>query len=101
MADGPQVVQTDEFPESYKNDKTQAAPFYDHAQPHMVNGHDHAPYEHDAQSKHATILGLRRRNFWILTAFAIVILGATIGGSIGGSLAVRNKRSTFLTAMRK
>jgi hypothetical protein len=40
--------------------------------------------------KTGTILGLRRRNFWILVAILLVALGAAIGGSVGGALAVRN-----------
>lgn len=39
-----------------------------------------------------TILGLRKRNFWILIAILSVVVCATIGGSVGGSLAVRNAR---------
>jgi hypothetical protein len=39
-----------------------------------------------------TILGLRKRNFWIFVAIMSVVVCATIGGSIGGSLAVRNAR---------
>jgi hypothetical protein len=40
--------------------------------------------------KTGTILGLRRRNFWILVAILLVAVGAAIGGSVGGALAVRN-----------
>jgi hypothetical protein len=40
--------------------------------------------------KPATILGLRRRNFWIIAAILLAVVGATVGGSVGGSLAVRN-----------
>jgi hypothetical protein len=39
-----------------------------------------------------TILGLRKRNFWIFIAILSVVVCATIGGSVGGSLAVRNAR---------
>ena len=54
-----------------------------------VNG-QHS-YMDEGKPNHARILGLRRRNFWILVALAIVLVGATIGGSIGGVLAVQNK----------
>jgi hypothetical protein len=45
-----------------------------------------------AQSKaqHGTILGLRRRNFWIISTLVFIIVGATIGGSVGGAMAVRS-----------
>jgi hypothetical protein len=53
-----------------------------------INGHH--SYIEDGKQNHARILGLRRRNFWILVALAVVLVGATIGGSIGGVLAVQN-----------
>jgi hypothetical protein len=36
-----------------------------------------------------TILGLRRRNFWILVVLAVVVVIAAVGGAVGGSMAVR------------
>jgi hypothetical protein len=39
-----------------------------------------------------TILGLQKRNFWILFGVLFVVVIATIGGSVGGSLAVRNSK---------
>jgi hypothetical protein len=44
------------------------------------------------QSGHRKILGLRRRTFWILAIVILLIAGAVVGGSVGGSLAVRNSR---------
>ena len=43
-------------------------------------------------SQSRTILGLRRRNFILLFGIILVIAIATIGGSIGGSLAVKNSK---------
>ena len=54
-----------------------------------VNGRH--SYMEDGKQHHARILGIRRRNFWILVVLAVVLVGATIGGSIGGVLAVQNK----------
>jgi hypothetical protein len=47
--------------------------------------------ESGATKAHATILGVRRRNFWILVLVGVLVVGATIGGSVGGSMAVRRK----------
>jgi hypothetical protein len=54
-----------------------------------VNGR-HSRME-DGKPNHARIFGVRRRNFWFLLVLAFVLIGATIGGSIGGVLAVQNK----------
>lgn len=35
------------------------------------------------------ILGLRMRNFWILIGIAAFVVAASVGGSVGGSLAIR------------
>ena len=42
-----------------------------------------------AVPKTSTILGLRRRQFWTLLVLAILLIGGTIGGSVGGVLAVQ------------
>jgi hypothetical protein len=54
-----------------------------------VNG-SHSRME-DGKLNHARILGIRRRKFWFLVILAVVLVGATIGSSIGGVLAVQNK----------
>jgi hypothetical protein len=51
----------------------------------------------------STILGLRKRNFWILVAVLLVAVGPALGGSLGVALAVRNAvyrvfRKTYGTA---
>ncbi|KAF2826897.1 hypothetical protein CC86DRAFT_416645 [Ophiobolus disseminans] len=43
---------------------------------------------HEAPNK---IFGLRRRNFWMLATLAIILVAVTIGGSVGGVMAVQNK----------
>jgi uncharacterized protein involved in exopolysaccharide biosynthesis len=45
----------------------------------------------DGKQNHRKVFGIWRRNFWILVILAIVLVGATIGGSMGGVLAVQNK----------
>jgi hypothetical protein len=44
-----------------------------------------------AAPAHATVLGLRRGNFWLLVVLAVVVVGAAVGGSVGGTMAVRRK----------
>lgn len=48
--------------------------------------------QHSEQRQPRTILGLRRRNFWILFGVILIIVAATIGGSVGGSLAVQRSK---------
>ncbi|USP80176.1 uncharacterized protein yc1106_07450 [Curvularia clavata] len=37
-------------------------------------------------------LGFQRRKFWVLCVVAVILIGGTIGGSIGGVLAVQSSR---------
>lgn len=48
-----------------------------------------------SESQYGTILGLRRRNFWIVLIMVLLLVGATIGGSVGGALAVRNSGCVY------
>jgi hypothetical protein len=88
MADAPQVRYGDGGLEPYS--------YQPHGDPQQeFSPASHFNEAHMASQKHQqeqkkTILGLRRRNFWILFAITLVIVGATIGGSVGGSVAVRN-----------
>lgn len=89
MADAPQVAHTSPYPESYQK--------YDHAPEHYVasqhspaSAHNlYHPTPYVEKPRQDTILGIRRRNFWILAILAIVISAVVIGASVGGSLAVR------------
>lgn len=99
MADAPQVVQHTDYPEAYQKHE-QAAPQYyadspsRHASP-AASEVLKQPYI-DAQPRDMKdrnkILGLRRRNFWIILVGILVIGAAIIGGSVGGSLAVQNSK---------
>jgi hypothetical protein len=42
--------------------------------------------------KPKTVLGLRRRSFFICLAILCLVVGATVGGSVGGALAVQQSR---------
>lgn len=44
-------------------------------------------------SKRRTILGLRRRNFWVLCILAMILVGAIVGGSVGGVSAVQRQNN--------
>jgi len=41
-------------------------------------------------NKTPTVCGMRRQSFWFLIALAVVVVAASVGGSIGGTMAVRN-----------
>jgi hypothetical protein len=43
----------------------------------------------------STILGVHRRDFWILVTILLVVNSASVGGSVGGALAVRNSMYDF------
>ncbi|KAH7066642.1 hypothetical protein BKA63DRAFT_522871 [Paraphoma chrysanthemicola] len=97
--DAPQVVDNT-FPEVQRAHAPLEAysPDYHHAEQSKAAGEVRAYYNDEIGAKHAaqqqtTILGLRRRNFWTLLAIALVLVGAIIGGSVGGMMAVQNSKS--------
>lgn len=50
---------------------------------------------HDSNTRR-TILGLRRHNFAILCSLALILLGATVGGSVGGAAVVQKKSEVYV-----
>ena len=49
--------------------------------------------EQEEAQRHATVCGLRRRWFWTVLAIAIIVIGAAVGGGVGGSIAASRKGS--------
>jgi hypothetical protein len=100
MADAPQVAYAGAYPEVHNETPpskhhevyNDTVPSKHHGPPSQDIRAYHHPEENSIQKPRRTILGMRRRNFWILLAIALVIVAATIGGSVGGSMAVRNSR---------
>jgi hypothetical protein len=89
MADGLQVARDDQFPEPYTK-YDQAPEHHDASQIQRSRDSNHKTLYTDlGEVKRPTILGLRRRNFWILVALALILTAAIVGGSVGGTLAVR------------
>lgn len=101
MADAPQVV----FAQSHLEvDRTQEQPhsvcaYYQTPEPSPI--HSPEPTKAAAAQDQITdtaalqvsrVLGLRRKHFWTLFSVAIVLVVGTIGGSVGGVLAVQNAR---------
>lgn len=99
MADAPQVAYGDARPEVYQGgSRTEVYQYQPAPQKQEVHAYyDNARgYEAYAPAQEpATILGIRRRNFWILVVIVVVVVAATIGGSVGGSMAVRNLGYVF------
>ncbi|KAF2827846.1 hypothetical protein CC86DRAFT_465677 [Ophiobolus disseminans] len=94
MADAPQVAYEDAHPEVYQREaglEHQQAP--QNPEVHAYYGKADAYEEHVPVRATPTILGIRRRNFWILAVIAAVIVAATISGSVGGAMAVRDSGS--------
>jgi hypothetical protein len=90
MADAPQVAFDQGTPIAHQEQKqvfTTAG-----VQPYWNGAHDLPPLTPSPLERppSRTIFGLRRQNFWTLFAIILVIAGATIGGSVGGVLAVKN-----------
>jgi hypothetical protein len=56
---------------------------------------DSRPYTDEDEKRQARkdICGLRRPTFWLLLVLAVVIVGAAVGGSVGGVAAVNNSRN--------
>lgn len=50
--------------------------------------------EHDinAGRRPRTICGLQKKTFWLLLVLAIVVIGAAVGGGVGGAMAVNNAK---------
>jgi hypothetical protein len=91
MSDGLQLAREDQFPEHYSNPKDNQAPeYHDASQSERSEDFKHnEKMLYTGEAKCLTILGLRRRNFWVLVALALILTAAIVGGSVGGALAVR------------
>jgi hypothetical protein len=87
MADAPEAV-IKPLPDTFHSPVSQIS-----ASLHRPD--DQAGVQHSekyvAARHRSTMFGMRRRSFWILVVIGIFVVAATIGGSIGGSLAVSNK----------
>lgn len=51
---------------------------------------------YNAADQKRTILGLRRRNFWILCILGMILVGAIVGGSVGGVAAVQSQNDRYV-----
>jgi hypothetical protein len=92
MAEAPQVAFDQGTPIEHQEQKqvlttAQVYPYWNeaHVLPPLST---HLPLH---QTMSMTIFGLRKRNFWILFGIILLVVIATIGGSVGGALAVRDK----------
>ncbi|KAL9020350.1 MAG: hypothetical protein Q9185_002428 [Variospora sp. 1 TL-2023] len=58
---------------------------YGASAPETVDGHRLYPSKSGASSN-GTILGLRRRTFWIALVLSLVVIAAIVGGAVGGTV---------------
>ena len=86
MADAPQVVEGGGHNAPQVVDEHYAYHLSEGGQKEAYPSYDS---HQGAQRQPAMILGLRRRNFWILVGVLLVVVAATVGGSVGGTLAVQ------------
>ena len=85
MADAPQVA--------YSNLPHTGEVHQVHRQGQSMQG-DYPYFNNTSGPAHQplTILGFRRRNFYIIATIVLILVGVTIAGSVGGSLAVQNSK---------
>jgi len=107
MADAPQVAYGDARPQlAYGDARPEVVPYQHAPQKQEVHAYydetrGYNPNYAHVRAEHATILGIRRRNFWILVLIAVVVVGATVGGSVGGAMAVRDSGYVVMLVYRR
>lgn len=95
MADAPQVAYAGPWPEADRRHQPPAlSP--EHKWEDAPQAH-HGAYSPTTEKK---ILGLRRRNFWILCLLALILVGAIVGGSVGGVAAVQKKNDGYVQSLQ-
>lgn len=80
MSDAPQVAFAQPIPEHYTTPALQkeTTTSYDYVDP--------------TPRTRPRICGLTRRMFWIIIVVAVIVVAASVGGSVGGVLAVQKKQ---------
>ncbi|KAI1514786.1 hypothetical protein Ptr86124_006109 [Pyrenophora tritici-repentis] len=118
MSDGLQIAQPETYPEAINryspNSDTKLPQFHDNDREYLPDDltrtrtrskqrhlSSNPPSRSDQSEYNGTleipaemwrkVFAHRRRNFWILCSLSIVIVGALVGGSIGGALFVQDK----------
>ena len=98
MADAPQVA-FDRTPIAYRDIEDQQDKFSTPIAPIAPPKQEAYAYYGEAQPpmqppafRGETILGLRKRNFWILVVAAVAIVAVAVGGSVGGVMAVQKSK---------
>lgn len=87
VADAPEVAHAEPCPEAIQSHPRSALP---HGAK-WVNDPQDSHYVATGSSPPKMVLGLRRRNVCIICVITFLLVGAIIGGSVGGIAAVQNK----------
>jgi hypothetical protein len=119
MSDGLQIAQPETYPEAVHrystNNDTKLPQLHDQPNQEMTEtrvrpSHDRVSFDpgpHSVQSELGPtnlevpvdlwkkVFDHRRRNFWIIVVLSFVIVGALLGGSIGGALFVQNRAEAY------
>jgi hypothetical protein len=122
-SDGLQIAQPETYPEAVHrlstNNDTKLPQFHDHSHQEIAQTRGRRSYERSffepgprsVQSEFGPNIEVpvdvwkkvfhdRRRKFWWIVVLSIVIVGALIGGSIGGALFVQNKADEYVRLVR-
>jgi hypothetical protein len=99
MADAPQLAYDQSPPLAHSHVESKRNMVIGETHRYWDDSPSSAPQVVPPTPQHRTILGLRRRNFVLLFGIILVIAIATIGGSIGGSLAVRNSKYVVVSTI--
>lgn len=95
MADGPQVVDDQVTNAKYIAPEQVVPSSLNQTYSHVYDSAVESG-QNDSKSlkrtEHQTVCGIRRCTFWILVVSALLVIGITIGGSVGGTLAVQDSR---------
>jgi hypothetical protein len=120
MSDGLQIAQPETYPEavhrSSTNNDTKLPQLHDRTDQEMTErpvrpSHDRMSYNPGPRSVQSDfgptnlevpvdlwkkVFDHRRRNFWIIVVLSVVIVGALLGGSIGGALFIQNRSDAYV-----
>jgi hypothetical protein len=96
MADAPQVAYAGPWPEAdHRHQPPALSPEHKWEDASQARHHDvYSP------TTKKTVLGLKRRNVWILCLLALILVGAIVGGSVGGVAAVQKKNDGYVQQLQ-
>jgi len=96
VADAAEVAHAEPCPEAVQSHPRSALPYG----AKWVNDPRDSPYVAASSTPPKTVLGLRRRNLCIICMIAVLLVGAIIGGSVGGIAVVKKNNVGYASTPR-